>query len=358
MNAAVLDASLRVPLREIEVELELEVSAGRCLALVGPSGAGKSTALRAIAGLHRPESGRIGLGPHLWFDSDSGLDLAPEQRSCGYVFQEYALFPHLSAWRNVAFGIVAPDRGERRRRALELLDYFELGALADAPPARLSGGERQRVALARALAPRPRVLLLDEPLSALDARTRADAGRRLAATLAELDVPVVLVTHDFAEAATLADEIAVVDRGRLVQQGPASELSGRPASPFVADFAGASVLRGIARPGEGGLTVVELEHGGMIASTEHARGAVAVAVYPWEITLEPLASEHETSALNRLVVEVVSVTEIGNRARIALAAPQPLAAEVTAESAARLGLATDVRVAAAFKATATRLVAL
>ena len=356
MRAGVLDAAFRVSLREIEVELELEVEAGRCLALVGPSGAGKSTALRAIAGLHRPDRGRIGLDGHRWFDSDAGFDLAPEGRSCGYLFQDHALFPHLSAWRNVAFGIRGADRSERRRQAQDLLESFDVGELAEAPPSRLSGGERQRVALARALAPRPRLLLLDEPLSALDARTRADASRRLAATLAELDVPSVLVTHDFAEAATLADEIAVIDRGRLVQRGSASELSGNPASPFVADFAGASVLRGVAGPGDGGLTYVELDHGGRIASIAHARGAVAVAVYPWEITLEPLASEAESSALNRLACEVVSVTEIGNRVRVALTAPQPLAVEVTAESAARLGLAPSARVAAVFKATATRLV--
>lgn len=358
MSAAVLEARVGVALREFDVTLELEVRAGRCLALVGPSGAGKSTVLRTIAGLRRPESGHIALDTELWFESDSGVDIAPERRNCGYVFQEYALFPHLSALRNVAFGVNGSDRVENRRRALELLERFEIAELADALPARLSGGERQRVALARALAPRPRVLLLDEPLSALDARTRAEAGRRLSATLADLDVPVVLVTHDFAEAATLAGEIAVIDRGHLVQRGPASELSGRPASAFVADFAGASVLRGVAGTGEAGLTVVDLEHGGTITSTEHGRGAVAVAVYPWEVTLEPLTSAHYSSALNRLVAEVVSVTEIGNRARVALTLPQPLAAEVTAESATRLGLAPGVLVAAVFKATATRLVQL
>ncbi len=351
-----LQAEFRVELREIAVELALEVQAGRCLALVGPSGAGKSTALRAIAGLHRPDEGLIELGDQAWFDSREGLDVAPEGRGCGYLFQDYALFPHLSAWRNVAFGIRARDRAEVRGRAQAELESFGVGDLAEVAPARLSGGERQRVALARALAPRPRLLLLDEPLSALDARTRAAAGRKLATTLAELDVPSVLVTHDFAEAATLADEIAVIDAGRLVQRGSASELSGNPASAFVADFAGASVLRGIAAPGDAGLTHVELERGGTIASTEDATGAVAVAVYPWEVTLEPLAFEHETSALNRLVAEVVSVTEIGNRVRVSLTTPQPLVAEVTAESAARLGLVAGVRVAATFKATATRLV--
>jgi molybdate transport system ATP-binding protein len=201
------------------------------------------------------------------------------------------------------------------------------------------------------------VLLLDEPLSALDSRTAAAAARELAATLAAAGAPAVLVTHDFAQAALLADEIAVIDRGRIVQRGTAGELSARPASAFVADFAGAAVLIGTARRAESGTTTVELDGGGAIVSADAAEGRVGAAVYPWEITLEPAGTVPHGSALNRLEARVVSITEIGNRARIGLAASQPLVAEVTSDSVARLGLAEGAAVVATWKATATRLVA-
>ncbi len=351
-----LRAMIESELRDFELELELEVEAGSCLALVGRSGAGKSTVLRSIAGLHAPERGRIEAAGTVWFDAATGTDLAAEDRRCGYLFQDYALFPHLSAWRNVAFGLGGVPRSDRRARALELLDRFGVAGLADERPGSISGGERQRVALARALAPEPSVLLLDEPLASLDATTAAAAGRELGRTLAALSVPTVLVTHDFAEAALLAGEIAVIERGRVVQRGSAGELSARPASAFVADFAGASVLTGYARAGAAGLTDVAIDGGGQVSSTDHAAGQVSVAIFPWDVVLEPIAEEHESSARNRLLAEVVSVTEVGNRARVGLLAPQPLAAEITAASAAELGLATGVRVAAVAKATATRLV--
>jgi molybdate transport system ATP-binding protein len=353
-----LAASLETALREFTVELELEVAAGECLALVGPSGAGKTTVLRAIAGLRRPERGRVELGPEVWLDTEAGVERPPEERSCGYLFQEYALFPHLNAWQNVGFALGRLERGARRERALALLDRFGIAALADARPAALSGGERQRVALARALAREPRVLLLDEPLSALDARTRASAGRELAALIREAAVPTVLVTHEFAEAALLADRVAVIDRGRVVQRGTPEALSARPVSSFVADFAGAVVLRGVAVPDEGGMTMVELDGGGAVASTDAARGPVAVAVYPWEIAIEAAEEAPHGSAVNRLEATVESVTEIGNRARVGLVAGQPLAAEVTGASVARLGLAPGSVVVATWKATATRLTAL
>ena len=180
----------------------------------------------------------------------AGATSRPELRGCGYVFQDYALFGHMQVWQNVAYGLRGMSRGERRRRADELLERFGIAALASARPATLSGGERQRVALARALAPAPRALLLDEPLSALDARTRASASRELAAVLREASVPALLVTHDFTEAAVLGDRVAVIDGGRIVQEGTAGELAAAPASAFVADFTGAVVLTGVAREGD------------------------------------------------------------------------------------------------------------
>jgi molybdate transport system ATP-binding protein len=353
----VLFVEARSALRDFALEIALEVPGG-CLALAGPSGAGKTTILRVCAGLARPDHGRVAVGEEVWTDTASGVFLPPERRRCGYLFQDYALFPHLSAWQNVAYGLTATPRRDRRARALALLDRFGVAGLAEAHPAALSGGERQRVALARTLARTPSALLLDEPLSALDARTRAAAARELGAALREAAVPALLVTHDFSEAALLGDEVAVIDRGRLVQRGGARELASRPASAFVADFLGASVLEGTARAGAGGLTLLALDGGGSVASTDTARGRAAASVFPWEVTLEAAGTAGHGSAQNRLEGTVVSVTPVGNRFRVALATPQPLAAEVTEAAFDRLPLGVGDRVDACWKATATRLSAL
>jgi molybdate transport system ATP-binding protein len=326
--------------------------------------------LRAIAGLLTPREGRVELGDSVWLDTGRGVDLAPERRGCGFLFQDYALFPRMSAWRNVAYGMGGPRR-ERRAAATAMLERLGVAGLADARPTAMSGGERQRVALARALAARPPVLLLDEPLSALDSTTRREAIGELRAVFAETATPVVLVTHSFEEAAVLAGELVVIDAGREVQRGSAAEISAAPASAFVADFAGAVVLRGEAR-GEGGLTAVRLPGGGDVWSADEARGPVSLSVFPWEISIEagataieadsrarrvPSASLEGDSRLNRLPCEVTSLTTIGSRARVGLAAPEPLVAEITAASAARLALRPGTRVVAVWKATATRLIA-
>jgi molybdate transport system ATP-binding protein len=337
------------------LSLALEVGAGECVALAGPSGAGKTTVLQTVAGLFRPEGGVVACGPDVWLDTAGGVFVPPERRRCGYVFQDYALFGHLSAWRNVAYGIYGR---ERRKRAYAYLERFGLAARADARPSELSGGERQRVALARALARDPRVLLLDEPLSALDPRTRASATRELLAVLHETRIPSLLVTHDFAEAAQFGDRVGVLDEGRVVQLGPPAELSARPASAFVADFTGAVVLTGIASAGPDGLTLVALDGGGTIVSADTATGPVGASLYPWEIVLEPdrdAGPAPSSSAQNHLAAEVVSVTEIGGRARVGLLAGQPLVAEVTVASVHALALAPGARVVATWKAAATRL---
>jgi molybdate transport system ATP-binding protein len=348
----------RTTLRHFELEAEVEAQDGTCVALAGPSGAGKSTLLRIAAGLLRPDHGRVTCGDDVWLDTASGRQVAPELRGCGYVFQDYALFGHLRVWQNVAYGLRRMPRAQRRARANELLERFGIAELAEARPATLSGGERQRVALARALAPRPRALLLDEPLSALDARTRAKASRELASVLHDAGVPALLVTHDFTEAAVLGDRIAVIDSGRIVQQGTAGELAAAPASAFVADFTGAVVLTGVAREGPDGTTLVDLDGGGQATSTDRRTGPVALSVHPWEISLEPPGPHVAGSAQNRLDAEVITVTAIGNRVRVGLAATQPLVAEVTSTAVGGMHLEAGVRVAASWKATATRLVSL
>ena len=350
-----LELDAATPLGDVDLDAGLAVGTGECLALAGPSGAGKSSLLRIAAGLLRPDRGLVRCGERTWLDTEAGVDRPPDRRRVGFLFQDYALFGHLSAWRNVAYGIGAGSRAERRDRAHELLDRFGLAARAEARRATLSGGERQRVALARALAVEPVVLLLDEPLSALDAATRARAGRELAALIAEAGVPVLMVTHDFGEAALLADRVAVLDRGTVVQTGTATELAAAPASAFVADLTGSVVLTGTARA-EGGLTVVDLDGGGRVVSTDTGSGPVAVTVHPWEISVEPVEAGTGGSARNRLPATVTSVTAVGNRVRVGLLGAQPMVAELTGEAADGLGLAPGVRAVAAFKATATRLV--
>ena len=352
-----LEVEASLPLREFDLEVTLRLDAGTRLALVGPSGAGKTSVLRIIAGLLTPSRGRVSLSDRIWVDTEAGLDLPPEQRRCGFLFQDYALFPRMSAWRNVAFGARDAPRAERRRRALHLLERFGATGLADARPADLSGGERQRVALARALASEPDLLLLDEPLSALDPGTRSHSLRELHASLEELGVPILLVTHSFEDAALIGERVAVLDRGRIAQEGTPAELSARPRSAFVADLTGASVLRGVAAGGADGLTEVRLDGGGTVRSVDSAAGFVAVSIHPWEISLEQPAATAADSALNRLDASVGSVTVIGNRARIGLTTPQPLTAEITARSAQALGLGPGTRITAAWKATATHLIA-
>jgi molybdate transport system ATP-binding protein len=355
----VLRVEANTRLGTLELDVELSAGSGKCLALAGPSGAGKSSLLRVIAGLLRPGAGRVECAGTVWLDTTTGVNLPPEERRCGYVFQDYALFPHLSAWKNVAYPLRDQPRAERRRQAVALLDRFGLADLADASPSTLSGGERQRVALARALALKPSALLLDEPLSALDTRTRAGAARELGAVLRDSGVPALLVTHDFTEAALLGDEVGVIDNGRVVQQGTAAELAASPASAFVADFTGAVVLTGQAAPAADGLTRIELDGGGSVTSTDTATGAVAVSVFPWEISLEPAAEPSTpSSARNHLRVDVLSLAPVGNRVRVGLAAPQPLTAEITAAAQHALELRPGAQVTATWKAAATRLIAI
>jgi molybdate transport system ATP-binding protein len=355
VSAHALEVAAHTPLGQIELDVEVGVAAGRCLALAGVSGAGKTSVLRTVAGLLTPRRGTVRCGADTWLDTERGVVLAPDRRRCGYLFQDYALFPHLRGWQNVAYPLLQLPRRDRRARALELLERFGVGHLADVRPATYSGGESQRVALARTLARDPRALLLDEPLSALDARTRASAGRALKRVLGESDVPTLVVTHDFNEAALLGDEIAIIDEGRILQRGTASELAAAPANGFVADFTGAVVLTGTASPGPAGLTAVDIGHGATILSTEAGTGLVAASVYPWEIELAPPDTPRIGSAQNRLTARVVSSTTIANRVRVTVDAGQSLTAELTGPGAQSLDLAVGRPIVATWKAAATRL---
>ena len=337
-----LDLDLDLPLRSFRLELALAL--GReTFALVGPSGAGKTTVLRAVAGLATPERGHVRLGGDVLFDSARRINVPPEDRRVGFVFQDYALFPHMTVAQNVSYGA--------RDRAPELLERFRIAHLADARPGQLSGGERQRVGLARALAREPGVLLLDEPLSALDPHTRAALRIELKELLDELDLPVLLVTHDFHDAAVLADRVAALVDGRIRQVGTPSQLIAAPADAFVASFTGANVLAGIARRGADGLTEVALADGGVVFSVDEAVGNVEVAVYPWDVSIS--REPPRDSSLNHVHGPITSLVLIGNRARVQV---RGLVGEVTAASAERLALRENDVVMASFKAAATRLV--
>jgi molybdate transport system ATP-binding protein len=340
---AALRADFTLPLRSFELELALDV--GGTVALVGPSGAGKTSVLRAIAGLVRPPRGTIALGDDVWLDSVRKVFRKPDERSVGLVFQEYALFPHMTVRQNVAFA--GTDRAD------EYLERFRVSHLGDARPGVLSGGERQRVALARALARGPGTMLLDEPLAALDTHTKDAVRAELQELLRELALPTILVTHDYEDAAALADQVGVLVDGKLRQLATPSELVDRPTDAFVASFTGANVLHGRARRFDEELTLVQLDTGEVIYSTDRGDGEVSVVVYPWEVSIGRV--RHDDSALNLIDSEITSVVTVGNRVRVRVG---PITAEVTSTSASKLELARGGTAVATFKATGTRLVPL
>lgn len=239
MTGLSIHAAARVG--ELDLEIRLETR-GKPLVLVGPNGAGKTSVLLLVLGALRPARGMIALDGESLFDSRRGVELPPEDRGLGYVPQDYGLFPHMTVAANVSFALECRRRmrrADRRRRALELLREFDVGHLAERQPTSLSGGEGQRVALARALAAEPRALLLDEPLAALDASVRRPLREFLAARLAALELPAIVVTHDADDAAAFGDDVAVIEHGRIVQRGSLDELRSRPATDFVRELVAA-----------------------------------------------------------------------------------------------------------------------
>jgi molybdenum ABC transporter ATP-binding protein len=339
--ARTLSARFALPLRTFMLDVELEIAG--TVALVGPSGAGKTSVLRAVAGLVRPPSGRIALDGDVWLDAERNVFRGPDERRVGLVFQEYALFPHMSVRQNVAYG--------GRDRVDEYLERFRISHLAQAKPTELSGGERQRVALARALAREPGVLLLDEPLAALDAHTKSAVRGELQELLREFGLPTLLVTHDYEDAASLADRVGVIIDGRLRQLGPPQELVATPADVFVASFTGANVIPGTARLTRDELTLIELDSGDLVYSADEGSGPVGVVVYPWEVSISH--ARLDDSAMNVIEGEVRSIVHVGNRVRVKVG---PVTAEVTEPSWEKLALELGGRAVVSFKATGTRLV--
>jgi molybdate transport system ATP-binding protein len=225
-------------LRDYTLAMALRADNG-ITALFGRSGAGKSMTLACVAGLAAPDAGRIVVNGRSFFDSDNGVNLRPQQRRVGYVPQDYLLFPHLTVWQNVAFGLISQSRDEQERIVQEALAWLELEPLADQRPGKLSGGQQQRVALARALVIRPQILLLDEPFSALDSPTRLRLRQDLLRLRRELEIPILFVTHDLVEALLLAEQMAVMDNGRVLQLDTPESIRERPVNVLTAELVGA-----------------------------------------------------------------------------------------------------------------------
>ncbi|KAB2342662.1 ABC transporter ATP-binding protein [Actinomadura rudentiformis] len=341
-----LDARLVVRRGAFDLDLELRAEPGEVVALLGPNGAGKSTALRALAGLVPLHDG------HLRVDGTDLSRLPPERRGIGMVFQDYLLFPHLSALENVAFGPRSQGtrKREARRRAAEWLAHVGLADHADARPRALSGGQAQRVALARALAVRPRLLLLDEPLAALDAHTRLEIRAALRRHLAGFDGAAVLVTHDPLDAMVLADRLVVLESGRLVQEGPPAEVARRPRTDYVARLVGLNLYRGHAAAG-----TVLIDDGAIKLDTvDRLEGQVFLAFAPSSVAL--YRSRPDGSPRNLWQARVEAIERQGDRVRVRLEGP-PLAAaaDVTPGAVAELGLVEGSVIWAAVKATETHV---
>jgi molybdate transport system ATP-binding protein len=343
-----LDAHLVADRGGFHLDVPLTVAAGEVVALLGPNGAGKTTALRVLAGLHPLTAGHLTLaGVHLDHPARR-VWTPPERRPVGVVFQDYLLFPHLTARDNVAFGPRrhGADRRTARARAESWLDRVGLAGQARHRPRQLSGGQAQRVALARALAVDPALLLLDEPLAALDARTRLDTRAELQRHLGAHPGATLLVTHDPLDALVLADRLVIVEEGRVVQSGDAATVTARPRTDYVARLVGLNLHRGHADGHTvrvGALT---------LTAADRVDGDAFVAFPPAAVALHP--ARPDGSPRNTWPATVAGVQRHGDNLRVQLDGPIGVAADVTPAAAAQLRLAPGQRVWAAVKAAETR----
>jgi molybdate transport system ATP-binding protein len=328
--------------------VSLAAAAGQVLGLLGPNGAGKSTLLAAVAGLTPVSSGRIVLAGQVMDDADDGTFVEAARRPVGFVFQNYRLFPHLTVAENVAFSPRARGMGRRAARsaASHWISRFGLTDLAQRKPDQLSGGQAQRVALARALAGQPALLLLDEPLSALDAGTRLDVQAELKRHLAEFGGPCVLVTHDPIEALVLASQIIVLEAGRIVQEGTPAQIARQPATDYVAKLVGLNLYAGHASGAQVALTA-----GGSFATASHGlHGEVLVAVRPSAIVV---SNQHPqpSSARNTWPARINGLTLLADRVRLDLEGQPSALVDVTPAAVAELSLSPGNQVWLTVKAT-------
>ncbi|HEV8479712.1 MAG TPA: ABC transporter ATP-binding protein [Candidatus Eisenbacteria bacterium] len=354
-----LRASFRRSLGSFTVEAAFEALSGETLVLVGESGSGKTMALRMLAGLMVPDDGEIELEGETYYHSTRGRFVPPDRRSIGYMAQNYALFPHLSALENVAFGLRASGAGKAnaRRRARTMLDRLEIVDLADRRPSQMSGGQQQRVALARALVLEPRLLLLDEPLAALDLATRRTVRTELAKLLAALPCVTVYVTHSPAEALVLGDLVAVMEEGRVRQMGTRDDLLRHPRSQYVAEFLGLNLFQGRVRAHtDDGLAVIAVEGGDIYVAHDVAVGeSVHIVVDPREVVLSDEPPHGSARNVFAGPIEEMVPEPPGDRLRVALGSRPPMLADITRGSAAGMGLVPGRMAYASFKATGARM---
>jgi molybdate transport system ATP-binding protein len=348
-----LDARLVGQVGTLDLDVALEVADDEVVAVIGPNGAGKTTMLRILAGLLRLDTGYVRLDGTLLDDPRADAYVVPERRPIGVVFQDYLLFPHLTARDNVAFGLRARGvaRREARRRANEWLDRVGLGDHANSKPRALSGGQAQRVALARALVTTPKLLLLDEPLAALDASTRAEIRRDLRAHLDAFEGVRVIVTHDPIDAATLADRLVVVEGGRVSQTGTVSEVSTHPRSEYVAQLVGLNLYRGVATAG----TIAVGDVATLEAGDRQVEGRVFAAVNPRAVAL--YRDEPHGSPRNRWLGTVTDLDVLADRVRVRLEGDASIVAEITATSADELRVEPGQRLWSVVKATDVKVYA-
>jgi molybdate transport system ATP-binding protein len=340
-----LELSIGVQVGALDLRVDLDVGE-EVVAVLGPNGAGKSTLLRAVAGLRPVDSGSIAIDGRVVDDAGAATFVPASRRPVGMVFQDYLLFPFLSARENVAFALRARKvpRREAARRADEWLARMGLAERGDARPADLSGGQAQRVALARAIVREPRVLLLDEPLAALDAGARIDVRRELRAHLAGTAGARLLVTHDPVDASVLADRVVIIEEGRVVQAGRMDAIAAHPRSRYVADLIGINLYRGVARGG-----VVAVGPGVELVIADHdVAGDVHVVLHPRAVSLH--RTEPEGSPRNRWHGRITELDDLGDRVRVRLEGDLPIVAEVTRASVDELGLAVGVGITASAKA--------
>jgi len=341
-------------LREFCLSLAFQVQSGETLVIIGPSGCGKTTTLNLIAGLLRPERGRILLEGKALFDSSAGIDIPVEKRNLGYVFQDFALFPHLTVEANVAYGLRC--RGvEKEKIAARVgwaLEMVGLTAMAERKPLQLSGGEQQRVALARAIGLEGPLLLLDEPLGSLDAQTRRSLRGELRSLLRRVGRTAILVTHDHIDALTFGDSICVMDRGQIVQIGDKHQLLAHPRCKFVAELVGANFFEGtISSLRRHGLAAVRVGGSTLYVATDEI-GDTLLTFYPSDVTLSLMPPAG--SAVNVFESRVNEIVHLGDRVRVGLNSTLPIVAEITAESLEALGIREGSRVYASLKATAIK----
>lgn len=341
-----LAAHVGVEWPRLSVDLTITASRGSVLAVLGPNGAGKSTLVRALAGLLRLSAGTVRLGDLILDDPGRRVHVPADSRPVGVVFQDHLLFPHLDARDNVAYGLRARGiaRATARAAAAGWLERVGVADLADARPRQMSGGQSQRVALARALAVAPQLLLLDEPLAALDVDTRSHVRGVLRTAVADYDGVTLLVTHDPLDALVLADSVVIVENGTVTQSGAPAEVARRPRTDYVARLMGMNVLAG--RAATAG---VALRDGGHLTTRATAHGDVLVAIRPSAITL--FADRPQSSARNTWPGVVTGVEGRGDVARVAISGPPDVVADVTSAAVAALRLAPGSRVWCAAKAT-------